>query len=178
MAEANDLDLELLPADDDELDEVADLDLAEASALEGVPPVEANDPVEPLGKTWKFDYDQQRFVRQGSSPVEVRGVLCLQEWVQLAIRTARFAHDVFSEDYGMESPEDVIGQVPPDELLADYGNRMREAVLVHDRVTDFTDFQGDYDPSEGTINISFAIETDDELRIVFEDVQLSTANLS
>src|SRR5437763_6302393 len=99
-------DFSLVPAAES-IDPIADLDAAVQNALvvpAGVravtPPVE-----QPLGRSWDFDWELGQFRRIGDSPAEVVGLDAVAQWVQAAIHTARYAHAVFSDEFGMERPD-------------------------------------------------------------------------
>lgn len=150
---AADLGFELLPADDDGVPPDADLDAAESSALEE-PELAPEEPPVPFGLTWLFDYEAGRFVRDGSSPKEVRGLDTLAVWCGMAAHTARFAHPIFSANFGTERPDDVLGEAADaQEIASDWAERLRESLSVHDRVAS-VDLQTFYDMSTGTLYVS------------------------
>lgn len=164
----------LLPTDDDTIGADADVAAAVASVLEGPPPVPGEAP-EAYGMTWDFDFVAGRFRQQGIAPARAHGVASLAIWCEMAIRTARFAHSAFSDEFGMEQPENIIGHVDIGDLVGDYEQRIREALLVHDRIVAVTDFDADYSAVEGTLTINrFAIITDDQQRLPFGHLRIGT----
>lgn len=165
MPDATDLRFELLPADDEFVSDVAALDAAAAGAIEatGGPPVLADAAPAPYGRSWEFDFDEGRFRRTGGSPAEVRGQDTLKQWCLMAVHSARFAHAVFSDEFGMEDPEEVIGEVVVEEMVPDFERHLTEALLVHDRVASIENFDAEYDPAEGILYItSLDVVTDEE----------------
>jgi hypothetical protein len=149
---ADDLDgLELLPATDEALDGETALAAAAESVLAEDEPDEV---LVPFGRTWLFDWEHGRFVRDGLAPKEVRGTEALAVWAGMAMHAARYAHPVFGPDFGMEYPESVIGQaVDLQEPAGDWGARAEEALQAHDRVTGIEDFEAHWEPDEGVIVI-------------------------
>ncbi len=57
----------------------------------------------------------------------------------------------------MERPEEPIGQVLTAGALSDFEERLRRAMLVHDRVSDVEDFVADIDPATGDVTFSFSV---------------------
>lgn len=176
--DAFDLGFELLPVDDEVIDADTDLDAAERSALEAaLERLDAPDelPPVPFGRTWSFDFVRGRFNRRGSAPAEVRGLGAVEQWCLMAAHTARYAHGVFSDEFGMERPDSVIGQVDVRDEAEDYGERLREALLVHDRITDVDRYSATYDPEEGVLLIEgFRVVTDGGEALSFGPLALDT----
>lgn len=109
-----------------------------------------------------MDWATGRFVRAGTAPREVRGRLALAQWLEMARRTARGAHDVFSEQFGMDGPEDWEGTVDVAEAAADYGDKLEDAWLPHDRIAEVTRYRAVFNPNTKTINIlSLDVITDE-----------------
>lgn len=155
---------ELLPADDAEPSADDVLDAAAESALEGPDAPVTVDPPVPFGRTWLFNYDTGRFVRHGGSPAEVRGRASLAVWAGMAIRAARFAHPIFSDEFGMDRPESPIGEVVSlVEEASDWGERVRDALTVHDRVSSVDNVDIRYLPSEEMIYVhDLQVVTDED----------------
>lgn len=179
-------DLPLVPDDDLGSTPDEDLDAAAASALEAWPtPAEGRQPV-PFGKTPLFDFEKGRFVKRGGlegtdspgAPVFVSGVDALKQWCLMAIYSARFAHPVFTGAFGMEIPESVIGEATGIPVaIADWGARMQEALLVHDRIVSVEDYEGVWDAEEGIITTSFTVITDQSDRLIFGPLDIQPLNL-
>lgn len=169
-------DFTLIPADDDQITAEDDLEAAAQSALlDGEQAVDPEDegPI-PFGRTWAFDYERQRFVRHGLAPAEVRGADALAQWCLMALHAARYAHPVFSEDFGTERPDDLIGEAQPVELLADFEDRMRDALLVHDRIAEVADLKATYDPASDVVAISdFTVITDEGDDVIVPEARVT-----
>jgi hypothetical protein len=156
--------LELLPADDEGLAPEEDLAAAVAGALEDLPPEAVEAAPEPFGRTWLWDRQAGRFVRDGISPKEVRGRDALAQWCDAAMHTALGAHPIFDAEFGMEEPEDVIGQAADvDEYASDWAERLRDALQQHDRVTSVENVEVIYDPDAGVVYVTkLDVLTDEE----------------
>lgn len=176
MADQSALDsFELLPADD-VLDPADDLGASAASALEQIPAAAAAEPVEPLGRTWLFDYNAGRFVRDGTAPREVRSRQALGVWAGLALKTARGAHAVFSPQFGMDDPDGVIGAAADAQDKAnDWQADAIDALLVHDRIASIENVVVEFAVDEGvfyvrSMDIYTDLEGDDPLRFADQTV--------
>jgi len=141
MPDAIDLGFTLLPADDPASTPEADLADAEASALAPDFASASQEAPEPLGRSWLLDWDIGCFRRRGDSAVVVAGLDALAQWCQMALHSARFAHQVFSDDFGVEQPEEIIGQIPTPAIIRDFGRRIERALLVHDRIASVENFE-------------------------------------
>jgi hypothetical protein len=168
-------DYSLTPADDPQSSPQADLDAANAGALasqDAVVPVDP-DPVVPLGASWLFDWNAGQFVRTGQSPSPVSELDALVEWAQMAIHTGRYAHPIFSDVFGVDEPDSVIGEFAVGEALADWQRELVEALMVHDRITSVENITLDWDPTTGVLTIlSLDIITDKDATVTVSDVTL------
>ena len=70
----------------------------------------ADPPVQPLGRGWALDFTINQFVKNGISPALVYDTDELNVWIEKAMRTARLAYPIYTDDYGMEDPFRLIGQ--------------------------------------------------------------------
>jgi hypothetical protein len=168
-------DYSVTPADDPQSTSQADLDAAAAGALasqDAVVPVDP-EPVQPFGSSWLFDWANGQFVRVGQSPMPVSEVNALAEWAQMAIRTGRYAHPVFSDEFGVDEPDSVVGEFARGEALADWQRELVEALMVHDRVTSVENVTLDWDPTTGILTVlSLDIVTDEDTTVTVSDVTL------
>lgn len=162
-------DPQLLPVDDGEITPEEDVAAAEASALAAASPEPARaEPPQPFGVTPLFDFELGRMVRAGQSPVMVSGHKALEQWCLMAIYSARYAHAVFTDEFGMEDPESVIGQAADAaETAADWGERLREALLVYDRVAAVEGYEGSFITLNGgrAFVVKFTVVTDEDERV-------------
>jgi hypothetical protein len=177
---ADDLGFELLPVDDaDIITPEEALNAAAASALEE-PEAEdefVEDAPEPFGVSWAFDFEAGRFVRHGQSPARVSGHEALKQWCLMAAYSARYAHVIFSENFGTERPQGVLGEagLRAHEAAADFRRNVRDAWMGHDRIADVT-LDVEYDPMEGVVWLRNAEAiTDEDEAIPFDDIRLDLA---
>lgn len=169
---AGDEGFELIPPETDPVAPEDELNAATA-ALDDDAPAPEDDPRIPFGVSWSFDWEAGRFRRQGMSPARVSGLDTLREWCMMALNSARFAHVVFSEEFGIDDPNEPIGEAMDSEAESDYEEKIRTALIVHDRIADVTDFEMEYDPTEGILYIdSFRVVTDEDEELLIGDLQL------
>lgn len=178
MADARDEGFELLPIDDAEIPAQDALNAAAAAALgdrEDPPSIETAGPI-PFGVSWAFDWEAGRFKRHGQSPVRVTGLDALREWCMMAVNSTRFAHGVFSDRFGMDDPNELIGGGlgEDDDIASDAEEKIREALMIHDRIVDVTEFDIEWNPVEGILYLhSFTAVTDEADELPFADIQLA-----
>jgi hypothetical protein len=173
---ADDLGFELLPVEDGEQVPAEDaLNAAVASALEDPgTPAAADDPVEPTGYTWDFDWEAGRFKRFGSAPARVVGLDALAQRCMMAINSARYAHPVFSDEFGVEQPQRGIGTTGREafEAADDWRVAIRDALLVMEDVSD-VQVSPEYDPVEGVIVLrDLVVVTNEEVELSFDDIRI------
>lgn len=155
MADANDASFQVVPAGDEDLIS-GDQQLAAAEASLADDPlstVATETPPIPFGVTWAWDRERERYVRFGAAPAEVRGVSALREWIYNALATAQGVHPIFSDEFGIEDPDDWIGLADPTDAIATFEPRAQEALLQHDRIEELDDLVISFDPSTGIITI-------------------------
>lgn len=169
-------DFQLLPADDSlAIGADDELDAAAASAVEPPVPEELpEDPVDPPGRSWFFDFSEFRMVRRGRRPVETHGIETLKQRCLMALHSARFAHDVFTDQFGMEQPNDLIGEVAIEEDIADWQARAVDALLALRGVSAVDELTGRFDRDQAALLVSFRLTSDDGATIPFNDVVLDT----
>lgn len=167
-------DFSLAPANDPitPADDLAAAAQAALAAPAGVQPA-TPEPQEPLGRTWDFDWVGGQFRRVGQSPANLVGLDAVAQWAQMAIHTARYAHPVVSDDFGMEQPDRVIGELATPGVIADWKAALVEALLVHDRITAVENIVLDWDPTQGILTVrGMDIVTDTEQVVTVSDVTM------
>lgn len=158
-----------LPADDfpDDLDPQATLEVLDERLTDPTTPapdlVVTDTPADPLGRSWAFDFGKNRFVTRASGVAATHGLGTLKTWVEKTLRTARGAHPIHSDDYGMERPFDVIGMPLSMISSQDIEQRVLDAILLHPLITGLSDFHMDYDPLDTILNVSFTVLLEDDV---------------
>jgi len=134
-------------------------DLALDAALAPVVDL-ADPPVQPLGRGWAFDFTINQFVKNGISPALVYDTDELNVWIEKAMRTARLAYPIYTDDYGMEDPFRLIGQPNEPELVSEYMDDVIATLLVHDRIASVTDFYFSQAPLTEQLYVTFTVTLD------------------
>lgn len=146
-----------------------------SQAIPSIAPVQGIEPI-PLGMSWLFDFQTGRMVRAGDAPMAVFGNDAVKMWAQMALRTARYAFAVFTDQFGMEDPEGLIGALNVTELLADYAARAIEALLVHDRISAVERFNPVWEPAARAVVIPlFHLVLDNQQRVTVTDTRVNLA---
>lgn len=163
MSGPGDLGFDLLPPDPG----LISPDLALEAAL--APVVDLGTPADaPLGKGWSFDFLTGQFIRHGSSPAEVYDLDNLRVWIEKTLRTARFAHPIYGDQYGIIEPYALIGQPYSSELIGAYQEAVVEALTAHDRIAAVDSFYFQHDPMDDALLASFQVTLDGESQDVIE----------
>ena len=104
---------------------------------------------------WKFQTNEP--VWRGGSPVMVTGARAVLVWAWNALHTERFAHDVFSGDYGPDFSA-LRGQPYTEEVRAAEAIRIvRETLTINPYITDVTQVSAEF--SGSTLTLRFKLTT-------------------
>jgi len=163
-----------LPTADEPLTGKEQLDaLQQALDPEGqVDLVVSNDPPPPVGRSWAFDFETNRFVRSanGKGPAGTTGEATLRKWVEKCLSTARGAHPIHPPGYGLLNKDDVIGG-PVAAVPVDLETRIRDALTFHPRIVNVTDFGVDYELDDDYVSVRFTVVTDRDETLTFDQLQ-------
>ena len=77
----------------------------------------------PLYREVDWNFQTNKPVWRGGAPVIVTGARAVLVWAWNALHTTRFAHDVFSTDYGLDG-EQLLGQAYTEDV------RQSEAIRI------------------------------------------------
>jgi hypothetical protein len=165
----------LIPADDDQSTPADDLAAAAAGAV-AIPDQITPAPqtlLLPFGNSWRFDWATGQFIRIGQGPETTANFDSLGEWCQMAIHVARYSSPLLSDTFGMEEPDDIIGEFGEGEALTDWQSALIEALMVHDRIASIENIELDWDPSTGILTIqTMDIITDTDETVQVSDITL------
>lgn len=161
-------DFELIPAGAEDL--TADEELADLVDPTAAPEQLEDDSV-PIGRTWFRDYDNEIY---SGSPQVVTGTQAVAQIAQVALRTQRGSSIIFDEDFGMDHPESMIGQVDDPEIRAHYIRDVEETLLsCHDHITAVSNvvFRHDEDEEVGYLDVEAEVNGDET--ILLEGIALN-----
>jgi hypothetical protein len=129
------------------------------------------EPAPQYGKSWLFDFEKGDFVLDGTGRVvEADGHTAWVQWCVKTVLTQRFAHVIYSFDYGTEL-EEALKQPSRKAVEAELERVITEALLVDPRtemVRDFTfEWEGD------AVKVSFTavpvIGPPEQMEVVLND---------
>jgi len=149
------LDFELIPPDPG----LINPDLALDAVLAPVEDVETAAP-RPFGRSWRFDFLTGQFVKDGTVPKVIYETDTLITWIEKTLRTARLAHPIYAEEYGVEEPDALIGEIPDDSNVQDHQEAITAALLYHDRIVAVESFDFVQDPFDESLYASFTVVLD------------------
>lgn len=111
----------------------------------------------PLYRETDWDFRTNKPVWRSGSPVFVTGARAVLVWAWNALHTERFAHDVFSADYGPDFTG-LIGQSYTEEVRQSEAIRIvRETLLVNPYITNVTQVSVSFESS--TLHLHCKITT-------------------
>lgn len=102
--------------------------------------------VEQPSRTYKLD------MRQGRMAGMADGLDAVRQAVYKILHTERFAHLIYSGDYGFERAGLLGGN--PDFVRLELGRRTREALLADERISDITDFRIEMQGDEAEVSFT------------------------
>ena len=111
----------------------------------------------PLAREAAWDFLQDRPVWRSGRPVYVTGADAVLVWAWNCIHTERFAHDIFTADYGQDL-SGLIGQPYGDEVRQSEAIRkLREALMINPYITAVDQIDVSFEGS--ALQISFNLTT-------------------
>lgn len=106
----------------------------------------------PLCRETDWDFKNNRPVWRGGNPVFVTGARAVLVWAWNALHTERFAHDIFSSDYGPDFTG-LVGQTYSEEVRQSEAIRIvRETLMVNPYITAVTQVNAAFSDSKLTLN--------------------------
>lgn len=111
------------------------------------------EPAPQYGKSWLFDFAKGDFVTDGAGRViEADGYTAWAQWCVKAVLTERFAHVIYSSDYGTEL-EQALKQPSRKAVEAELERVITEALLVDPRTEQVKDFAFEWEGD--AVEVSF-----------------------
>ena len=108
----------------------------------------------PLAREVAWDFAKDQPIWRSGKPLYVTGAAAVLVWAWNCIHTERFAHDVFSRDYGQDLAG-LIGQPYGDEVRQSEAIRkLREALLINPYITAVDQVSVTFEGSRLTISCS------------------------
>ena len=111
----------------------------------------------PLYREVDWDFQTNKPVWRGGSPVMVTGTRAVLVWAWNTLHTERFAHDIFSSDYGTDFSA-LRGQPYTEEVRQAEAIRIvRETLLVNPYITDVSQVSVEF--LESILTLRFKLRT-------------------
>lgn len=126
-----------------------EMDVSEEIEIE-----EEDEDFEP-SKTYKINRETGRITKE-----EIQGVEAIEQYIYMALRTQRYEHFIYSDDYGSEvdsllSDNEVTEEFKEMELP----RLITEALIYDDRIDDVTDFE--IIKEFNAFHVYFTVQTDE-----------------
>ncbi|RKD26678.1 hypothetical protein BEP19_15840 [Ammoniphilus oxalaticus] len=102
--------------------------------------------LEPMGKSFLFDFTKGEFVLRNGKMVEVEGLDALKVWIEKCMRTERYRFRVYEGvEYGV-TLEDLIGSNLPRAFVeAEIKREVTESLIQHPYIDDIQDWRFERD---------------------------------
>lgn len=157
---------DLLPVVSEPPEAQEELSLLDQLADPNVPAPTTPEPT-PIGRGYAFDFANRTFVAAPSGgPLMTYGVDTLKAWIEKALATERGAAPVHRvTDFGLDGAYDFLDGSPFDAAsVSELEGRVRDALLIHPRIEQVTDWVAEYDdgsetgePPDDAIFLSFTV---------------------
>lgn len=93
----------------------------------------------PMAEEIKWDFERNVPVFRAGKPLRVTGKEAVKVWIYKALHTRRFAHDIYSYNYGCDVHR-LVGQAYTTQLKeAEAARYLRECLLINKYITDVRD---------------------------------------
>lgn len=111
----------------------------------------------PLCREVDWDFNTNKPVWRGGNPVFVTGARAVLVWAWNALHTTRFAHDVYSMDYGLDG-DALLGQAYSEEVRESEAIRIvRETLQINPYITNVSQVSVSFEGSN--LHLSFKLTT-------------------
>ena len=111
----------------------------------------------PLYREVDWNFQTNKPVWRGGNPVFVTGARAVLVWAWNALHTPRFAHDVFSADYGLDGNA-LLGQAYSEEVRQSEAIRIvRETLQLNPYITSVSQVSVSFEDS--VLHLSFKLTT-------------------
>lgn len=98
-------------------------------------------------RTYKINYETMEITNE-----KIGGLEAIQQFVYMALKTARYAYAIYSSDYGGEVEELIADKVVTEDFIKmELPRLITDALIYDDRITEVSDFNIEH------INDSFKI---------------------
>lgn len=161
---------ELVPDDGEDL--TVDEELEQFVDPDVLPEVEENleANAEPIGRGLLFDNGTGIF---GANALWTHGITSVVQIAAIALRTKRGEHLIFSDQFGMDEPEALIGYMDDAHRVAIYERDVTDTLLsCHERITNITNFEYVNEANQDTAYVNVTIEIDGDDQAIIEQIPL------
>ena len=111
----------------------------------------------PLAREVAWDFARDQPIWRSGKPLYVTGADAVLVWAWNCIHTERFAHDVFTSDYGQDLAG-LIGKPYGDEVRqSEAVRKLREALLINPYITSVDQVSATFEGS--WLHVSFSLPT-------------------
>ena len=111
----------------------------------------------PLAREVAWDFARDQPIWRSGKPLYVTGADAVLVWAWNCIHTERFAHDVFTSDYGQDLAG-LIGKPYGDEVRqSEAVRKLREALLINPYITSVHQVSATFEAS--WLHVSFSLHT-------------------
>lgn len=117
--------------------------------------------IEPM-KTYRVDFEKGEITNE-----TIEGKEAVMQFILMALKTPRFAHFIYSDDYGSEIEELIADKEVTDEFkLSDLPRLIEEALVYDERIEDVTDININH--VDDAFHVSFTVHSDEGILEVEE----------
>jgi phage baseplate assembly protein W len=99
--------------------------------------IEAAVPLNPIGRTWAFDFSKGEFdMQSGGTPKRLadNDTRIIQQWIRRALTTERLSYGIYPPEFGVELAPVLNNSLTGPAAIAHIVNTVQEALTYHDRI--------------------------------------------
>lgn len=129
------------------------------------------DILEPLGRTWLFNFDKSDFEMSGTSPKssnlideQKRDHVLIAQWIMRVLNTERYMYTAYPDWFGVELKPIWMGELVGMPAMVHLRNQIEEALLVHDRIRKVDVIE--LAEEDGTIRVVCDVFLDDNEKVL------------
>lgn len=119
-----------------------------------------------LGRSFLFDFNENKFVMENGKFIVVEGIEALKMWIEKTIRTEKFRFKIYEKnndrdsEYGVRIEDLIIGNDYPILFIeSELKREITDALLKHPAISNLSEWL--IDKEDDVLNINFTVELTD-----------------
>ncbi len=125
-----------------------------------------NEEFKALGKTFKFDFENKRYVIENGRLVECAIEEAIEQWIYFILKTTKGKYKIYENTDFYCDIDDLIGKKPTGFIMSEMKREITESLKKHRYIQDVKDFE--FINNKKLLNCNFTVVLIDNTEINIE----------